>query len=119
MKNEKLVGYILLGIGLLVIILAGVNVYMVFNKQAMPVQLFSFPPVSVDLSPTGGGGLPPGLTLPKTELLSSEMLNQTSNIAAHFFLMGFVVSIGYRIASLGVSLVRTIEVKVRGTEVKG
>lgn len=121
--NEKPLGYLLLTIGIIIIILAALNVYQVFTKQMQPIDLFSFPGISLDLAGAVGGetgaALLPGSL--KTEIIPAQMLNLTSNIAAHFFLMGFVVSVGYRIASLGVSLVRTIEVKVRGkeSEVKG
>ncbi|KKQ75871.1 MAG: hypothetical protein US96_C0003G0029 [Candidatus Woesebacteria bacterium GW2011_GWB1_38_5b] len=110
--SEKLVGYCLLAVGLVIIILAAFNVYQVFNALTKPVQLFSFPAVSLDLSSLGGG-LPISAEA-KAELLPATVLNQSANIAAHLFLMGFVVSVGYKIASLGVQLVRTIEVKVRG-----
>lgn len=110
--SEKLVGYILLAIGLAIIAGAAFNVYQVFNNLSKPVELFSFPGVALDLS-----SLVPGLPAnsnTKAEILPASVLNQSANVAAHLFLMGFVVSIGYKIASLGVSLVRTIEVKVRG-----
>ena len=116
-NNEKIIGYTLLAIGLIIIATATVNVYMVFNTQASPVQLFNFPPVELDLSSM----LPAGLGAAgqaKSELLPASVLNQTANVAAHLFLMGFIVSAGFRVASLGIQLARTIEVKIRGEQQK-
>jgi len=47
------------------------------------------------------------------ELISSDLLNESSNLAAHLFLMGFMASIGYKIGSLGIQMLRPIVVKVR------
>lgn len=111
--NEKLLGYILLIFGIAVIFFAGFNVYMVFTKQMPPIQLFSFPSVGLDASalmdtkPAAG-------TAPKLEILPANVLNDTSNIFAHMFLMGFIATLGHKIASIGAQLVRTIEVQVRG-----
>lgn len=106
-----MIGYALLAIGIAVIVFAAINVYMVFTKQIPPIQLFSFPAVGLD-----AGALmdtkPPAGSSPKLEILPANVLNDSSNIFAHLFLMGFIVSIGYKISSLGVMLLRTIEVKV-------
>lgn len=116
--SEKITGYTLLVCGIALILFCAFNVYFVFTKQAQPVQLFSFPAISFDMSQSLTAGLPPEIarSLPKTaakptELISANMLNQTSNIFAHLFLMGFLASIGEKLASLGIQLVRPIVVK--------
>jgi len=123
--NEKIVGYILLSVGLLVIAASTLNVYQVFSKQIEPVQIFSFPSVSLDLGSAISGQLPEDERAPmqaqmgnsaKQEIIPSAVLNDSSNLAAHLFLMGFIVSVGYRVASLGTQLVRTIVVPVRGVK---
>ena len=119
-----MVGYILLTVGIIAIVLAGFSVYQVFTKQAQPVQLFNFEGVSLNMGSLMGDG--EGMTAEQKvllekqksqvkpqEIVSSAMINDTSNIAAHMFLMGFVVSIGYRIASLGIQLLRPIKVQMR------
>lgn len=121
--SEKIVGYVLLTLGLVVIAAATLNVYQVFSKQIEPVQIFSFPSVSLDLGSAIGGQLPVEQRAllqaqmgesAKQEVIPSAVLNDSSNLAAHLFLMGFIVSVGYRVASLGTQLVRTIVVPVRG-----
>jgi hypothetical protein len=115
--NEKTVGYILLSAGVLVIALAAISVLLVFTKNVQPVQLFNFQGVSLDLSsvvPQLPGTKP---SAAKTEILPSNVLNDSSNVFAHLFLMGFIANIGGRIATLGVQLLRPVEVKVRTKEV--
>lgn len=108
--NEKVLGYILLITGIAVIFFAGFNVYMVFTKQMLPIQLFSFPSVGLDAAALLDAKAPPGG--PKVEILPANVLNETSNIFAHMFLMGFMATLGHKIASLGTQLVRPIVVKV-------
>lgn len=105
--SEKISGYTLLISGIAIILFCAFNVVFVFTGRAQPIQLFNFPAMSLDLGSSLGL---PTATKP-TEMISAAMLNQTSNIAAHLFLMGFLASIGEKLASLGVQLVRPIVVK--------
>ena len=105
--TEKIVGYTLLIIGIMVIVLSALNVYAVFTGQMLPVQLFHLSGISLDLSQYTGVKTKPA------ELVPAETLNQTSNLAAHLFLMGFIASMGQKLASLGVKLIRPIVVKLR------
>lgn len=107
--TEKIVGYSLLIIGVFVIIFCGLNVLFVFTGKALPIQPFNFPGVSLDLSQSLG--LPKTAGVKPTELISADMLNQSSNLFTHLFLMGFLAGIGQKLASLGVQLVRPIVVK--------
>lgn len=111
--NEKIIGYALLAIGLVIITFAGVNVYQVFTHRILPVQLFSFQGISLDAGQLFDPGTKQQASL---QLISPEMINQTSNVFAHLFLMGFVASIGFKIANLGVGLLRPLEVKLRTKE---
>ncbi len=118
--SEKVTGYLMLVVGLLVIFAAVFSVYQVFTKQAMPINLFSFPGISIDLSKVVASQLPQDVSLPQgtqmqQEVIPSKMINDSANIAAHLFFMGFVASAGYKVASLGVEMLRPIQVKVRET----
>lgn len=134
--TEKILGYILLVTGILIILFAGLSVYNVFTKKITPVKLFDFKAVSIDASklipqnsiPTEN--VPPEIAklLPKnsstntevykTEILPADMINDTSNIFAHLLLMGFIASIGFKLAQLGTMLVRPIMVKLKAKEVE-
>jgi len=122
--SEKVIGYILLTIGFLVLIFSAFNVYQVFTGQIKPVQLFNFEGISLNLGNMLGTG--EGMTaeqqialnqqkaqIAPQELISSDLLNESSNLAALLFLMGFMASIGYKIGSLGIQMLRPIVVKVR------
>lgn len=115
--SEKLTGYALLAVGITLIALAVVSVYLVFSGKQQPVQLFSFSGIGIDLAgsiqlpPDAAQYIKPGST--KQEIVSADMLNSSSNLFAHIILMGFIVSAGFKIGSLGVQLVRVIEVKVK------
>lgn len=115
---DKLIGYILLVTGIMIMFFSGVSVYQVFTKQTKPVQLFSFSGVSLDLNQMLAGSLPAGQIsqLPKSpqaQIIAPEMLNDTSNLFAHLMLMGFLVSLGYKIATLGTYLMRSIKVNLK------
>lgn len=121
--TEKITGYILLAAGVMSIIFAALSVYSVFTKKSKPVQLFNFEGISLDVSQLAGqlpqelpDNLPPNVSLPKAELIPASVLNESSNIFAHVFLMGFIASAGQKIASLGTQLVRPINVKLRTKE---
>lgn len=89
--TEKIVGYTLLGIGILVIIFTAGSVFMVFTGKILPIQLFNLPAITLSLAP----GTKP------VELMTADAINQTSNLA------------GQKLASLGVQLVRPIVIKAK------
>ena len=118
--SEKVLGYLLLFSGIIIMVFTGWNVYAVFTKQIRPVSIFSLQGISIDPTKIVAANLPPHVadqmkTNPTAstlmEIFPAETLNSISNIIAHIVLMGFLASIGYRLASLGVQLVRTIVVK--------
>lgn len=125
--SEKVLGYILLTIGIVIIIYSGISVYSVFTGSSRPFELFRFAGISLDPTQFLSMQLSPqeeaivkesGVEMQKSELISGEMLNQPTNIIAHVVLMGFVAMIGFRLASLGVMLVRPIVVKLKTAEEK-
>lgn len=123
--TEKVTGYILICAGLIVMIVASLSVYSVFTKKSSPVSLFNFGPIALDASqlipqdiPEGAGEIvnQQSAQLPKAELVPANVLNDSANIFAHLFLMGFIVSVGFKVASLGAMLVRPVNVKLRAKE---
>lgn len=138
LMTEKIVGYGMLTGGLLTIILAGLNVFGVFTGRIQPVTLFRFQGISIDSSQLVNQtynldteGLPPEQVAlleqifdqqkaappQKIEILPAEILNQTSNVFGHLILMGFIASIGYKVAGLGVLMIRPIVVKLKEDKV--
>jgi hypothetical protein len=121
--SEKIIGYLFLIVGLLIAGYSCFSMYQVFTKRTEPVQLFTFAGISLDPAKFTAGSLPAGIPSQITqqlqvgmkamEIIPANVLNDTSNIFAHMLLMGFVASIGFRLATLGATLVRPIVVHLR------
>ncbi len=123
--NERVAGYILLVVGVVMILLSAVSVYLVFTKHSEPVQLFSGPGISLDLGSMIGGNLNAlnnvGISNPKSQtkqadIIPAALLNDTSNLFAHVFLMSFLAGIGFKLASLGIQLLRPIVIKLKAKD---
>lgn len=114
--SEKVTGYLFIAIGFIVIIFAAYSVYSVFTASAEPAQLFNFEGVSLPLSALMGEGAVVSTPSAEIEIFPGEILNKTTNVFAHLFLMGFLASVGFKIAQLGTALVRPIIVKANGNK---
>lgn len=123
--SEKVSGYLLLLIGLAIMVVSVVNMFMVFTNKAKPFSVFNISSSSsinindiiselqkknLSASPSASNQI---IAPPKLDILPPEVLNQTLNISSHFFLMSFILGFGYKLASLGVQLVRPINVKLK------
>ena len=115
--KEKVIGYALLTVGILIILYAAFSVYSVFTKKQKPVDVFNLPGISLDLSGLVGSDLSPEERMlmkeknvnTKAELISPEVLNTPLNYTFHILFMGFIASIGFKIANIGTLLVRPIK----------
>lgn len=116
--SEKLTGYLLLIGGVGIILYSLWNVERVFTGKASAPSVFQFPAVTIDASQAIANSLPSGMrnqiTLPesKVELLPSAMINEIANVTGHVVLMSFMGGVGFKLASLGIQLLRPIEVRV-------
>lgn len=113
--SEKVTGYILVLLGVLVMAFSVYNIYTVFTNKVAPINLFHLPGVSLDLANLAGSEVPPEFQNQslKTEIVKAEVINAPLNLLAHILFMGFILNAGYKLASLGVQFVRPINVKVR------
>ncbi|OGM21789.1 hypothetical protein A2863_00695 [Candidatus Woesebacteria bacterium RIFCSPHIGHO2_01_FULL_38_9b] len=113
--SEKITGYLLVLLGIIIMAIASYSVYSVFTNKAKPVSFFKLPGVALDLGSFVSQeetAVPAGQSL-KTELVSPEIINEPMNLLAHLLLMGFIVNAGYKLASLGVQFVRPIKVTIK------
>lgn len=122
--TEKATGYSLLIIGLIIMIITVINMIMVFTNKAEPVSLFD---ISADsssgslnvndlisqLQQNNPQTVNQAIPQPKINILPPEVLNKTLNISTHFFFMTFILGFGYKLASLGIQLIRPINVKLK------
>ena len=111
----KTVGYLLLSIGLFVLSFSTINIYQVFTGRTHPYQLISQKELSFNLSQF----LPEGQSTSsedsgkktQLELLSADTINNSANLMFHLALMTFISASGFKIAILGVQLLRPINIK--------
>lgn len=114
-SSDRLVGYLLFVLGILIIFYSAFNVYKVFTKAFEPVQLFSFQGIGIDAASLGGSETKSSGSN-KLEIIPGSMINQMSNVLAHILLMGFLASIGYKVASLGIMMLRPVVVKLQSKD---
>lgn len=118
--NERVTGYILLIAGLIIMFGALIQVLLVFTGRIQPISTFSIESPKLSLSafmpqlPTGSLPLPAGTGDQSLELLPTADFNKMINMSVTIFLMGFVLSFGFKIASLGVMMLRPVVVKTAG-----
>lgn len=104
--DKKIIGYLLLGLGLLLIIFSLYNVYSVFSGRFPPIKLFNQTGISVDLAEILGSEM---ISDTRLDLLSAATINGIFNYSFHLLFMSFISITGFRIASLGGQLLRSVE----------
>lgn len=110
-NKDKVVGYIMLIAGIAIILYSLLEIYNIFTGQKQPIQLFTLSGISLDLNSLAGGNVPNNADL-NQQLVEAEVINAPLNYLASILFMGFVSSIGYRIARVGTLLVRTIKIRL-------
>ncbi len=117
--TEKILGYLLLISGILIIGVSLFGAYSVFRGKMSVYPLFKLPGISIDLSSFISSDLPneqkeilnKSQSL-KTELISPQLINEPLNFIFHLLFMGFIANVGFKISSLGINLLRPIKVKL-------
>ncbi|PIZ66119.1 hypothetical protein CO051_04505 [Candidatus Roizmanbacteria bacterium CG_4_9_14_0_2_um_filter_39_13] len=130
MSTEKIVGYSLLGVGILLMIIASFQIILVFTGKATPIQVMKSAPQKNNQNTTknvdttnpdellkqaqqdpfsllGSGG---GLGMP--DIIDPKTINDMLNLTVYYFIMQFVLGLGYKLASLGVQMVRPLKISV-------
>jgi len=114
--SEKVIGYILLVLGIVIALLATLNIIYVFTGRSVPVTLFKAKGISFDVSSLLPREVKQQLdpeSNTETELISSKDFNFSMNVFAHVLLGGFIMNFGFRLATLGVQLLRPIHVDLK------
>jgi hypothetical protein len=120
---RDIVGYLLLFLGVIVIVLALQNGYQLFRGEIEPVKLFDLPGISLDLTKSFSESLSSDLTkgVPTSspqEIVSKEAVTAPLNFFAHLALLGLFVSIGGKIASIGVDLTRPYIIRPQASKME-
>ncbi|MGB9660226.1 MAG: hypothetical protein ACPLY9_06935 [Nitrososphaerales archaeon] len=100
-KYEKVVGYILLIVGVVMILISVYFMFNVFTGTTTPPRLFNFPDIYITVS-----GEP-------TLILHGEEMNKIFAMIFWYLLMFFIMMAGGKIASLGINLIREIRVEIK------
>ena len=122
--SEKAIGYILLASGIVIMIFSTIQIILVFTGKLEPISAFSSKTATpanqsgIDISalmqqlqPNAGTTNGP-VKAPALQLIDPEVLNHTLNLTVHFFIMQFLLSLGFKLSSLGVQMLRPIEIKL-------
>lgn len=126
---NPIAGYALLFGGILLMLISAFQVYRVFTKQAEPFQLFNFEGIKVNIAQMTPqiAETPELVKLQKQlginlnqvtqqvtqpiEIFPAAMVNTLVDFGAYMMLMGFLVNLGAKLASIGVKLVRPVYIK--------
>jgi len=107
-KTEKIIGYSLLGLGLIFILIAAHSVFTVFTGSPPP-DIFKMD--SIVLNVNNGSGGTNGV-----ELVSGKIASQFLNMISWYILMFFIAQAGGKIAGLGIQLIKEIRVTVKSKD---
>ncbi len=102
-KNEKLVGYALLVLGIVLLLFSMFEMINVYSGNAPAPKLFELQDVSLSTGQNGAG----------VSLIQGAQMSQLADLLCWFLLMGFVLFGGGKIASIGVNMIKDIQVQIR------
>jgi hypothetical protein len=106
LKDDKLVGYVLLIVGLIVIFLAIIWAYGAFTSGSSRLSIFHWDNQKIKI--TSNDNEPPQyLDVP------GDQISKTVNILLWQTLMFFLVWAGAQIANMGVKIIRSIKVEIK------
>jgi len=109
-KTEGIIGYGLLGVGLIFIFLAAYNVYTVFTGVSAPPEVFNLESISLNANNNAGG-------TNSVELVSGKTASKFMDMSVWYILMFFMVQAGGKIASLGIQMVKEIKVVLKNKDI--
>jgi len=106
LKKDKLVGYVLLIVGLIIIFLAIVWAYSAFASGSSRLSIFHWDNQKIKIN-NGDNEPPQYLEIP------GDQISKTINIMLWLTLMFFLVWAGGKVANLGVKIIRDIKVEIK------
>jgi hypothetical protein len=101
-RHEKIIGYILLALGVVLIVFAIVQMFAVYGGGSSPPNLVTLSDLSLSSDQAGAS----------VTLLKGEQLSQLPNLFFWFMLMSFLMFAGGKIASLGVTMIKDVKVEI-------
>lgn len=116
--NERILGYLFIISGILIMASSVYLVYAVFTNQIKPYLVFQETAKTKDMTLTTTELMKDPANIAQmqkdivTEVLEKQ-INKSLNVGSTIFLMYFIMLFGFRVSSLGVQLVRPIYVNLR------
>jgi hypothetical protein len=103
LKAEKIIGYALLTLGVILLLFSIYEMVTVYTGSASAPNLFNLQDISLPIGDNGSN----------VPLIQGAQLSQLPNLFFWFILMFFVLFAGGKIASLGVNMIKDIKVEVK------
>lgn len=100
MNFNRILGYMLLSLGLSIILLSMISAFSVFTGSKNPPELFKLEKSSQPIS------LPGGMQIPDMEIIPPGYFNLSGNLMACFLLTWLLMCGGGRVAAIGVSMIK-------------
>lgn len=107
MEKNKIIGYVLLAIGLLLIIMPLWQTFNIFTGVSLPAQVFTRPvalTVNKNVSALDVGGQMQNALI---NILPIDLINNTLNLTSWLLLMWILIYGGGKIAEIGVKLLNS------------
>lgn len=109
--QERNTGYTLLSVGIAVMVITVLIIILTFIGILKPIGLFNITAPSFNTASLAPSI--PGLPAPagqEIKIIPTDAFNKMLNLGVEFLLMTFILSFGYKIADLGVKLIRPIKI---------
>ncbi|MEA3255577.1 MAG: hypothetical protein U9Q22_07055 [Candidatus Altiarchaeota archaeon] len=100
MNCDRIVGYLLLFLGLSIILASVITAFSTFTGSKKPPDIFKLEKSTQPIS------IPGGMQIPNMEIVPTGYFNLSGNLMACFLLTWLLISAGGKIASIGVSMIK-------------
>jgi len=106
-QTERIIGYILIGIGLVCILFSFYSMYNVFTNVVNPPEIFKMQSLSLTTTVAGANG--PA----QINIALDQEARKVVDMFLYYLFMFFVVIVGSRLGSLGIQFIKEIKVQTK------
>lgn len=123
---DKIIGYLLLASGLIIVAVSASFVYRAMSGKMTPPRVFDVesPTITLPTTAVPQVEVPEGFELakpetselpPKVKIIPDELLNGVVNISLFYLLMMFMASTGSKVADIGIKMLKDFKVVTKST----
>jgi hypothetical protein len=109
MEANKIIGYVLLLIGVLMIIIPIWHTYGIFTGKALPAQVFMRPPSLTVNDKVNALDIQGQVQNALAKILPVDFINSTLNLATWLLLAWILVYGGGKVADIGIKLLKEVK----------